>query len=906
MFISRKPTLWLLTLVFVCLTTIILFCSKSGPTKPDNGNQTQDAIKTVQLEPGKADTVAFSDQFKIAFPAGSVSANKEIQAREVNVQANAELYASTELLSPAYILTPHGQVLQKPAHIEFDISQIQIPQGLTIDSLDIFTYNGQSFESQNARVESGKLVCELSHFSMIFVRMRTGLSLFGGSNILDTPLHVYKQQGYLCFGNVFGDITMNPIKAIWTLANSPVHLQIVYQASLYESPAIGFDKLVMAKQSCRITWDNPGESYEAYWSPGSFELDASFTSGDISYGHYPPTCFRLKESSSLDPYGKYGDETVINYDASQQKSGTAKQQTRRQFVSTDLTAAKFLSNVFISDDMRKFIPLLQLDENKEYCLKVEIHYSDWQFGSSNQRTSANFKLQDVPVEETPNQPPTAAISSPSNGASYTQGQNISFTGSGNDPEDGTLTGSSLVWTSDRDGQIGTGASFTKSNLSVGTHQITLTATDSKGLVGTTGIVMTITQAIQPVISVPSSLSFGSVTVGSSNDQVLTIQNTGTATLQVTGITFTDVQFTIVSIGTSFNIPAGGSHDVTVRFTPGTTGSQSGILRISNNSSVNPKEVNLSGAGTTAAAPVISVPASLDFGSITLGGSSNKVLTIQNTGNAVLQVTGITFTDAQFTLFSGGTSFNVSSGGSQNVTVRFTPSSAGNKTGILRISNNSSVNPKEVNLNGTGDSSPSGETGTMTDQDGNVYRTIKIGNQWWMAENLKVTHYRNGDLIPNVIDDTEWSNLTTGARCAYDNDENNVATYGRLYNWYTVNDSRHIAPAGWHVPSMDAEWQTIVDYLGGSVAGGKMKETGTAHWKSPNTGATNESGFSALPGGHRYYDGEFYDMGYYAYFWSSSEVSTYYAWFRFLYYASSDVDRGDYDKQDGFSVRLVRD
>ena len=200
-----------------------------------------------------------------------------------------------------------------------------------------------------------------------------------------------------------------------------------------------------------------------------------------------------------------------------------------------------------------------------------------------------------------------------------------------------------------------------------------------------------------------------------------------------------------------------------------------------------------------------------------------------------------------------------------------------------------------------------ETGTVTDIDGNVYQTVKIGNQWWMAENLKVTHYRNGDAIPNVTDNTEWANLTTGAYCNYDNNVSYVPTYGRLYNWYAVDESRNIAPEGWHVPS-DTEWQTLVDYLGGSnVAGGKIKETGTTHWNSPNTGATNESGFSALPSGFRDVGtGYYYYLGDYAYFWSSTESSSNYAWGWRLDYDRSGVYRYDYLKRKGFSVRCVRD
>lgn len=154
---------------------------------------------------------------------------------------------------------------------------------------------------------------------------------------------------------------------------------------------------------------------------------------------------------------------------------------------------------------------------------------------------------------------------------------------------------------------------------------------------------------------------------------------------------------------------------------------------------------------------------------------------------------------------------------------------------------------------------------VIDIDGNVYQIVTIGTQVWMAENLKVTHYRNGDVIPNVTDGPTWAGLTTGAYCEYDNNVASVATYGRLYNWYAAVDTRNIAPDGWHVPS-DEEWKQLETYLGmsqaeadaiglrGSDEGGMLKETGTSHWDSPNTGATNESGFTALPGGHRRYGG----------------------------------------------------
>ena len=198
-------------------------------------------------------------------------------------------------------------------------------------------------------------------------------------------------------------------------------------------------------------------------------------------------------------------------------------------------------------------------------------------------------------------------------------------------------------------------------------------------------------------------------------------------------------------------------------------------------------------------------------------------------------------------------------------------------------------------------------GTVTDIDGNVYQTILIGDQEWMIENLKVTHYRNGEPISNLTNNNDWTNTTSGAYCYYNNDPDNADTYGALYNWYAVDDSRNIAPPGWHVPT-DDEWQTLVDYLGGSsVAGGKMKETGTTHWNIPNTGATNESGFTALPGGDRYgSSGHFNNIGYDAYFWSSTENSSNNAWLRELNYNNSGVYHYYNNKKYGFSVRCLRD
>lgn len=200
--------------------------------------------------------------------------------------------------------------------------------------------------------------------------------------------------------------------------------------------------------------------------------------------------------------------------------------------------------------------------------------------------------------------------------------------------------------------------------------------------------------------------------------------------------------------------------------------------------------------------------------------------------------------------------------------------------------------------------------TVTDIDGNVYNTITIGTQIWTRENLRVTHYRNGDAIPDVPDSLQWYTLTDGAYCNYDNDSNNAAVYGHLYNWYAVKDPRQIAPLGWHVPTYE-DWDTLQIFLGYDlVAGGKLKEIGTAHWMFPNTGATDEYDFTALPGGQRadsIYSGTFSEITTQGYWWSSSELDTVYPWGVNLSYNSEGMTNwGASTRKSGFSIRLISD
>jgi uncharacterized protein (TIGR02145 family) len=195
---------------------------------------------------------------------------------------------------------------------------------------------------------------------------------------------------------------------------------------------------------------------------------------------------------------------------------------------------------------------------------------------------------------------------------------------------------------------------------------------------------------------------------------------------------------------------------------------------------------------------------------------------------------------------------------------------------------------------------------VTDKDGNRYNTVKVGTQEWMAENLNVSHFRNGDEIPEIEDSTAWHQASISAKpawCYYNRDPSNGRKYGKLYNWYAVNDPRGLAPYGWHIPT-DAEWTVLTTYLGGTdVAGTKMKFTNG--W-SNNGYRTNESGFAGLPGGHCDDDNDgFYAIGENGSWWSSSESGTGYVWYRDLYLRGGGINRYQDGKGIGFSVRCLK-
>lgn len=200
-------------------------------------------------------------------------------------------------------------------------------------------------------------------------------------------------------------------------------------------------------------------------------------------------------------------------------------------------------------------------------------------------------------------------------------------------------------------------------------------------------------------------------------------------------------------------------------------------------------------------------------------------------------------------------------------------------------------------------------GTMTDQDGNEYKTFHINGQTWMAENLRTTKYRNGDYIPKIIDNNTWTNLTTGAYCNYNNTENidTIATYGRLYNWYTISDTRNLAPEGWHVAT-NTDWELLSLLLGGEdIAGFKYREIGDYHWYGFSEYATNESGLTILPSGLRSpSEGTFCCIGSKGIYWSSTQADDSYAWIKpFIMQTNDCVHLSNHVKY-GFAVRCVKD
>jgi uncharacterized protein (TIGR02145 family) len=303
-----------------------------------------------------------------------------------------------------------------------------------------------------------------------------------------------------------------------------------------------------------------------------------------------------------------------------------------------------------------------------------------------------------------------------------------------------------------------------------------------------------------------------------------------------------------------------------------------------------------------------------FASLLISCSTQKIPTIVT--NSVIEITAKSAS-------SGGT---ISDDGGADITTRGVcwsvypdPTISDSKTVVnnndnpfsstitgLNVGSTYHVRAYAINSVGTAYGNDLSFTTKWEDADRNVYNSVTIGTQTWMTENLKVTKYNDYTPIPNITSISKWPNAKLGAYCWYGNDEALYKDlYGALYNWYAVN-SRKLCPKGWHVATGD-DWNTLVNYLGGeSVAGAKLKATGSELWLSPNTGATNEADFTALPSGMRNNNGDFTDLGNESIWWSNEIYNITSGYCYTAYYNASNIDRGLNLKSTGLSFRCVKD
>ncbi len=380
-----------------------------------------------------------------------------------------------------------------------------------------------------------------------------------------------------------------------------------------------------------------------------------------------------------------------------------------------------------------------------------------------------------------------------------------------------------------------------------------------------------------------------------------ITNDGGSPLTARGVCWSTSQNPTIADSKSTDGTGTGSFTSTITgLTPGTTY----YLRAYATNSIGTAYGNQITLATTALLPTITTTSASDITSTTATSGGN----ITNDGGSVVTVRGVCWSTSQNPTTDNSKSTDGT--GTGNFTGSITGLTAGSNYYIRAYATNIAGTVYGMQVNFT---SANGGTGnTVTDIDGNVYHTVTIGTQVWMVENLKTTRYRDGTDIPLVMDGIGittigWTNLQTPGYCYYLNlDYTYKNIYGAIYNWHAVNTGK-LAPTGWHVPT-DSEWTTLKNYLGGfSVAGGKLKESGTSHWFEPNGGATNETGFTGLPGGARDYGGgNFNSVGSMGHFWSSSESGFITAWSWALWYYNSFIARGSDGKSYGFSVRCVKD
>lgn len=430
-----------------------------------------------------------------------------------------------------------------------------------------------------------------------------------------------------------------------------------------------------------------------------------------------------------------------------------------------------------------------------------------------------------------------------------------------------------------------------------------------------GKTCTLSRTVYPIGSVTAlncasatntgTLTSGTIASGVSSSVPYTGGNGGTHNGQT--VTSTGVTGLTATLASGIFASGSGSLIYTISGTPASSGTANFALNIGGKTCTLARTVNLPvGTITALNCSTATNNGTLSEGTVASGVSSSVSYTGGNGGThggqivASTGVTGLTATLAAGTFVNGS--------GSLLYTISGAPTSSGTASFALNIGGKTCTLNRTINVCTPANVYNSNITyGTMSDQQGNVYKTVVIGSQEWMAENLKTSVYRNGTTIPNVTANAQWSNLTTGAWCSYSNNNQQQCPNGKLYNWYAVANTNGLCPVGWHVPTTN-DWTNLENYLGGAfVAGGKLKSTSSQYWQSPNTGADNQSGFSGLPSGSRSSTGtSFADLGLRGYWWSSTSINNTTA-NRFR--LSNDMVNSqlvNFDKRSGFSVRCIKD
>ncbi|MFN5370727.1 MAG: FISUMP domain-containing protein [Bacteroidia bacterium] len=490
---------------------------------------------------------------------------------------------------------------------------------------------------------------------------------------------------------------------------------------------------------------------------------------------------------------------------------------------------------------------------------------------------------------------------------------------------GTHSGQTITST----GVTGLTATLTAGNFANGSGSLTYTITGTPATSGTASFALsiggqncTLTRAVNlPVgtitaLNCSTATNTGTLTQGVSATSVsssvpYTGGNGGTyggQTVTSTGVT----GLTATLTGGTF-LSGSGSLTYTITGTPSSSGVASFALNIGGRTcalartvvasigsitTLNCASATNSGILTQGVA-AISVSSSIPYNGGNGGSYSGQ--TVTSTG-----VTGLTATLIAGNLANGS--------GNLIYTITGTPGSIGTASFAINIGGQFCTLTRTVGQTGitqhscgaTNVHNPAKTYGTITDQQGNVYKTIVIGTQEWMAENLRTSIYVNGETIANVTDATQWNNRTTGAWCYYDNNSAFDCPYGKLYNWYAVSDARKVCPTGWHLPTQ-SDWLALSVFIGGFQGGGAIKSVGTQYWSSPNSNATNTFGFSGIPGGTRYNTfGWFGSIGFGGSWWTSGDVNQWNANRQFLRYDNGDFGNVDTPKQTGLSVRCLRD